>query len=225
MRRGLFGFVVAVAALGFSLFIFVSTVRKNTTCANTASCKKSLSFLVENDAAGFFGGQAVAPPKVDLTQNVLPAEVSSAPAGEKHIYIDLTNQTLTAYEGDKIFMQTYISSGKWFPTPTGEFTIWEKLRATRMAGGQGADYYNLPNVPYVMYFSGSGVSSGRGFGIHGTYWHDNFGHPMSHGCVNMRTIDAEKLYYWADPQTTGNATLAGAGNGGTKITIYGQAPR
>jgi hypothetical protein len=224
MRRNFIGFVLAFAALLISSFIIIESIRQNSVCANTGSCRKSLSLLVENDAAGVFGGVAVTPPKVDLTQNVLPAEVSNVPAGEKHIYIDLTNQTLTAYEGDKIFMQTYISSGKWFPTPTGEFTIWEKLRATRMTGGQGADYYDLPNVPYVMFFSGSGVSPGRGFGLHGTYWHDNFGHPMSHGCVNMRTIDAEKLYSWVNPPTVGGTTLAGSSNPGTKITIYGQAP-
>lgn len=144
--------------------------------------------------------------------------------GEKHIYIDLDIQTLSAYQGDTLFMQVPISSGKWFPTPTGDFTIWEKVRATKMSGGEGADYYYLPNVPYVMFFSGSGVSAGRGFSLHGTYWHNNFGHPMSHGCVNMRTVDAEKLYYWADPATNGNVIVAGSGNPGTKITIYGKAP-
>jgi hypothetical protein len=93
-----------------------------------------------------------------------------------------------------------------------------------MTGGEGADYYDLPNVPYVMFFGGGNVPDGSGFGLHGTYWHDNFGHPMSHGCVNMRTIDAEKLYDWVDPPTNGNTTISGTGNPGTTITIYGQAP-
>jgi lipoprotein-anchoring transpeptidase ErfK/SrfK len=145
-------------------------------------------------------------------------------SGEKHIYVDLSTQTLTAYQGDTVFMQVPVSSGKWFPTPTGDFTIWEKIRATKMSGGQGADYYYLPNVPFVMFFSGSGVSAGRGFSLHGTYWHNNFGHPMSHGCVNMRTVDAEKLYYWVNPAASGNVTLSTADNPGTKITIYGKAP-
>jgi len=63
-----------------------------------------------------------------------------------------------------------------------------------------------------MFFSGPGVSAGAGFSLHGTYWHNNFGHPMSHGCVNMRTVDAQKLYGWV-----------GDNDPGTKITIYGQA--
>lgn len=66
-----------------------------------------------------------------------------------------------------------------------------------MAGGQGADYYNLPNVPYVMYYY-------RDFGLHGAYWHNNFGHTMSHGCVNMRQIDAKVIFEWADGPSGGS---------------------
>ena len=58
--------------------------------------------------------------------------------------------------------------------------------------------YDLPGVPYVMYFYGGGIAKSRGYGIHGTYWHNNFGHPMSHGCVNMPTAEAEWAYYWSD---------------------------
>ncbi len=88
-------------------------------------------------------------------------------------------------------MDTFIASGKWDPTPVGNFHIWEKLVSTTMAGGSGADAYNLPNVPYVMYFY-------QDYGLHGAYWHNNFGHPMSHGCVNERIVDAKALYEWAD---------------------------
>lgn len=170
-----------------------------------------MSLKVENDAPGVFNGQAVIPPKVDLAKKEPVTKVlgEATATGEKHIYVDLGSQTLTAYQGDTLFMTAPVSTGKWFPTPDGDFTIWEKIRATRMAGGSGADYYNLPNVPYVMFFSGSGVAAGRGFSLHGAYWHDNFGHPMSHGCVNMRIVDAQRLYYWADLTTT-------------KITIYGE---
>lgn len=172
----------------------------------------SFSLKVENGVKGVFYGQEVMPPAIDLaaakpTDNILG---ETDPTEEKHIYVDLANQTLTAYEGDKIFLKTLVSTGKWGKTPTGEFTIWSKFRATRMSGGQGNDYYNLPNVPYVMFFSGPGIAASRGFALHGTYWHNNFGHPMSHGCVNMRTVDAEKLFYWADINY--------------QITIYGQAP-
>ena len=121
-------------------------------------------------------------------------------------------------------MEAYIASGKWFPTPTGDFTIWTKLRATRMSGGQGADYYDLPNVPYVMFFESKDVGRSLGFSLHGAYWHNNFGHAMSHGCVNMRIVDAQKLYDWANPFTEGNTTYTSDKNPGTKITIYGEAP-
>ena len=95
-----------------------------------------------------------------------------------------------------------------------------------MEGGSSAigTYYYLPNVPYVMFFYNDEVSKGRGFSLHGTYWHNNFGHPMSHGCVNLRVEDAEKLYYWTNPPLKGNTTYADNDNPGTQITIYGNPP-
>lgn len=208
--------ILAVSAifLGLSAFILQKSVAPY--CANSISCKDSFNLKVENGVAGTFMGQVVTPPKIDLaakpSKNVLGEATGT---GDKHIYVDLTNQTLTAEQGNSIFMQVPISSGKWHPTPTGDFTIWEKIQATRMSGGSGADAYDLPNVPWVMFFGGSGVSDGSGFSFHGTYWHNNFGHPMSHGCVNMRIVDAEKLYFWADPRSNPSPT---------KITIYGTAP-
>ncbi len=179
-------------------------------CANTLSCEESLSEKVENGAVGIFNGQEVIPPAIDLATRPLAMNVLGDVSGQKRIDIDLATQTLTAYQDDDVFLKTLVSTGKWSRTPTGEFTIWTKFRATRMSGGQGNDYYNLPNVPFVMFFYNDQIARGRGFSLHGTYWHNNFGHPMSHGCVNMRTVDAEKIYYWAD--------------GSTKINIYGQAP-
>lgn len=85
-------------------------------------------------------------------------------------------------------------------------------------------YYNLPNVPYTMYFYNKEIPKTRGFGIHGAYWHTNFGHPMSHGCVNVDPVDAEKLYYWADPPSTKYTTYSDKNNPGTKIVIHGTAP-
>ncbi len=215
--------IFAVLALGF-LIIFWSINRPF--CANSGNCKESMELKVENGTAGVFNNRKVIPPQIDLAQKEPPTKVlgDATISGEKRIYVDLTHQTLTAYQGDTLFMQVLVSTGKWFPTPTGDFTIWEKLRATRMSGGQGADYYNLPNVPYVMFFSNDQVAAGRGFSLHGTYWHNNFGHPMSHGCVNMRIVDAQKLYNWVNPVTTGSVTAATTGDPGTKITIYGQAP-
>ena len=191
-------------------------------CANPGSCTALPTLSVENGAVGTFANQPVAAPQIELAkgpgpENVLGEETGE---GEKRIYVDLEKQLLSAYQGDKLFMQTLVSTGKWGRTPPGEYTIWVKMRATRMSGGQGNDYYNLPNVPYVMFFANSKVPKISGFALHGAYWHNNFGHPMSHGCVNMRQIDAEKLYNWASPTTKGSITYVDADNGGTRITIY-----
>ncbi len=114
----------------------------------------------------------------------------------KWVEINLSEQKLYMKEGTNTIASFLISSGKWAPTPTGNFAIWTKLRYTTMAGGNPAlgTYYNLPNVPYTMYFY-------QGYGIHGTYWHNNFGNPMSHGCVNMRTEEAGIVYNWAEVGT------------------------
>jgi lipoprotein-anchoring transpeptidase ErfK/SrfK len=130
-----------------------------------------------------------------------------------------------AYEGKKMVYDFLISSGLWGRTPTGKFKIWAKVRYQKMEGGFGPTYYNLPNVPYVMFFYNTEVSQSAGFSFHGTYWHDNFGHPMSHGCINMRTEDAALLYYWANPDLAGlESTYASEKNPGTTVEIYGQAP-
>lgn len=213
--------IVAIAVIVSLIYPLIA--KRQAPCANSLSCEESLKLKVENNAVGIFNNQKVTVPNIALG----PKDTASAVLGvkstelsEKHIYVNLKTQILTAYDGGKLFMQTPISSGKWFPTPTGEFTIWVKLRSTRMSGGEGADYYNLPNVPYVMFFSNSEVPTSSGFSLHGTYWHNNFGHPMSHGCVNMKTSDIAKLYEWATPVTDGLTTNATSDNPGTKITIF-----
>jgi lipoprotein-anchoring transpeptidase ErfK/SrfK len=114
--------------------------------------------------------------------------------GVRWIDVNLSQQMLYAYEGDTIVASFLVSTGVWqFPTVTGQFHIYVKYLYTLMAG----DGYYLPDVPYTMYFY-------KGYGIHGTYWHNNFGHPMSHGCVNMYTPDAEWMFYWASVGTLVN---------------------
>jgi lipoprotein-anchoring transpeptidase ErfK/SrfK len=104
----------------------------------------------------------------------------------KWIDVNLTKQKLTAYSGSKVINSSLMSSGvAGKRTPTGTFTIRDHIRSKLMTG---PGYY-LPNVPYVMHFYGSDA-------IHGTYWHHNFGHPMSHGCLNLPTSFAAWLYYW-----------------------------
>ncbi|OGH18074.1 MAG: hypothetical protein A3F31_04010 [Candidatus Levybacteria bacterium RIFCSPHIGHO2_12_FULL_38_12] len=171
-------------------------------CANSLTCVSDLSLKIENGSIGMFQGRKVTPPAIDLaldtSTNVLGV---SFPIGEKHIYVDLASQSLYAYQGKTRVLETYVSTGRWGKTPVGNFHIWQKLRATRMAGGAGDDAYDLPNVPYVMYFF-------RDFGLHGAYWHDNFGHTMSHGCVNLRQVDAQALFNWANGPTNGEKGTA-----------------
>jgi lipoprotein-anchoring transpeptidase ErfK/SrfK len=87
---------------------------------------------------------------------------------------------------------TYVSTGKEkFRTPTGSFTVNSKTPEQDMAGVIGGESYNVPKVPDVMYFTD------RGHALHGTYWHDNFGTPMSHGCINLPMDIADWMYAWA----------------------------
>jgi lipoprotein-anchoring transpeptidase ErfK/SrfK len=122
-----------------------------------------------------------------------PAAAASA-AGTRWIDVDLSTQTVVAYQGNSPVATFLVSTGvAAHPTVTGRYRIYVKYRYDDMTG---PGYY-LPNVPYVMYFY-------QGYSLHGTYWHHNFGHPMSHGCVNMRTSDAAWLYNWASIGTLVN---------------------
>jgi hypothetical protein len=123
-------------------------------CANSLTCQSDRKLQINNNAVGTFEGRKVIPPKISLASLNTQSNVLGATTvpGDKHIYVDLSTQRLYAYQGDSLVMDTFISSGKWDPTPVGNFHIWEKLVSTTMAGGSGADAYNLPNVPYVTYF-------------------------------------------------------------------------
>jgi len=196
-------------------FLYPRIITKKIPCANSISCKETPKFEVETNATGIYNNKPIIVPNIYLSQdeNVNPVLGVKTSRGEKHIYVNLSTQTLSAYEGKNLILQTPVSTGLWGKTPTGEFTIWTKFRSTRMSGGSGADYYDLPNIPYVMFFYGDNAPASSGFSLHGTYWHNNFGHTMSHGCVNMKTTDAGKIFEWADAPANGNK--------GTKITIYG----
>ncbi|HLY26278.1 MAG TPA: L,D-transpeptidase [Aggregatilineales bacterium] len=109
------------------------------------------------------------------------------------IAVDLYDQVLTAYDGDKMIYTTLVSTGIAKPgmgTNHGLFRIWGRFRASDMSGDMGGpDAYNLPQVPYVMFFDGA-------ISLHGTYWHDGFGYRHSHGCVNLSIADAHWIYDW-----------------------------
>jgi len=218
--------LAVILALIFALFL--PKFARSEPCANAISCIKDLSGAYEEGATGIFLGRNVSVPKYIASSNEERAVLGDTTNNEsKHIYVDLTNQRLYAYEGKKMVFNFPVSTGKWYPTPTGDFRIWVKLRYTRMSGGDSSigTYYNLPNVPFVMFFYNNEISKTRGFALHGAYWHNNFGHPMSHGCVNMRTEDVEKLYSWANPVSTSNTTYATSNDQGTLVTIYGVTPK
>lgn len=150
-------------------------------------------------------------------------QVLGEATGEKWIEVDLSEQKIKAWQGGNLFLESLVSTGlPWWPTPTGEFRIWTKLRSTKMEGGSGKYYYYLPNVPYTMFFENEKVPGWRGFGLHGTYWHDDFGTPRSHGCVNLPTPIAERLYYWVGPNLGDRSwsVRSSANNPGTRIVIH-----
>jgi len=120
---------------------------------------------------------------------VWPSQPAPAAGGHggRWIDVDLGAQQLIAYEGDTSVRRTLVSTGlPRTPTLVGQYRIYAKYASASMTG---PGYY-LPNVPYVMYYD-------RGYSLHGTYWHANFGSPMSHGCINLPTAEARWLYSWA----------------------------
>jgi LysM repeat protein len=113
-------------------------------------------------------------------------------SGEKWIDIDIGDQVLTAYQGDTAVRFFIISSGSArYPTVTGSFRTYARTELQDMSGGSQAagDYYFQADVPWVQYFF-------EDYAIHGAYWHNSFGTPIGHGCINMRVDDSRWLYEW-----------------------------
>lgn len=139
------------------------------------------------------------------------------PVGEKKwIRVDLSEQIVVAYEGNTPIRAFVVSTGlSGTPTVQGEFRIKMKVRSQTMSGGQGAYYYNLPNVQWVQYFYSE-------YAFHGTYWHNDFGRPKSHGCVNMTNADAKWLFDWAGPEWDGRTTWyrSSEENPGTLVIVH-----
>ncbi|GDX61895.1 hypothetical protein LBMAG33_2050 [Candidatus Levyibacteriota bacterium] len=210
-----------IIALIWRIFVYGFDFKNK--CANSISCIKDISGIFQIGKKNIFLSRSITSlPYVSNKNNIHTVLGNTTSIGEKHIFIDLDTQQLYAYE-DKIQVYAFpVSTGKWGKTPTGTFRIWIKIRNAHMEGGSGDDYYNLYNVPYTMFFSNENVDASLGFSIHGAYWHNNFGYPMSHGCINLRPEDAEKIYGWADPPTRGISTHSTTKNKGTLITIYGE---
>lgn len=128
-----------------------------------------------------------------ITENAIALKIDSLKRSNKHwIEIDLSEQHLFAWLGKNKTFSAVVSTGKaGTPTYPGVYTIQRKYPLDRM---RGADY-DVPNVPNVLYFD-------RGYALHGADWHNSFGTPVSHGCVNLPLGNAQWLFNWAEVGTT-----------------------
>ena len=135
-------------------------------------------------------------------------------AEKKRVVVDLSEQALSAFEGKAEVFRAKISSGALFfgedgktltsGTPGGDHIIWQKRVARHMQGGTRESGYDLPGVGWVAYFASNGAA------LHSTFWHNDFGTPKSHGCLNCRPEDAKWLFRWtapAVPYEPGNITV------------------
>jgi hypothetical protein len=145
--------------------------------------------------------------------------------GEKWIDVNLTRKTMVAFEGDKPVFGALVAPGKRskdkekdHATVQGTFRIREKHIAVTMDGdGKAASDlpYSIEDVPYVEYFEGS-------YALHAAFWHNNFGHEMSHGCVNLSPLDAKKLFFWTEPKLPRgwHAVWSTPENRGTLVVVH-----
>lgn len=151
---------------------------------------------------------------------------TASDGAEKWIEIDLSDLKLSAWEGNRKVYEFSISTGRpGYKTPTGEFRVWSKVRSQRYKGGTlgTSSYYNLPNVPYSLFFGGGDVSNWKGYAIHGAYWHNDFGiKNRSSGCVNVKPEEAGLLYTWAGPAMPEGVGVINAteDNPGVRVVIH-----
>jgi lipoprotein-anchoring transpeptidase ErfK/SrfK len=118
----------------------------------------------------------------------------SSDRADKKIVVDLANQEMTCYEGETPILSARTSTGFGVHrTPRGEHGVLRKSHTSYMIGGAGADYYNLPGVSFPTYFTLSAIA------VHGTYWHNDYGRPRSHGCVNVLPDAAQFVFRWTSP--------------------------
>ena len=164
--------------------------------------------------------------------DVLVVQPSAPPEqvgeGERWIDVDLTHQVLVGYEWKQPRYVTLVSTGRTrtpspelnYRTPKGLHRIRGKhLTATMDDDEPGEPPYSLEDVPYVMYFRGA-------YAFHSAFWHDRFGRPRSHGCINLAPLDAKWLYNWAGPDLpeTWHGGSATEENPGTWVYVHGDTP-
>ncbi|MEK7112388.1 MAG: L,D-transpeptidase [Patescibacteria group bacterium] len=203
-------FVIAVILLILAASSFKIT-NKKVVSANSCGVPSLSEVYNPEEKVAVFEGQEISVPLLATDETKTP--ILGVSDAERWIEVDLSEQKIRAWEGNSLYLESLVSTGlPWWPTPTGEFRIWTKFRATKMEGGSGRYYYYLPNVPYVMYFENATVPGYRGYGLHGTYWHNAFGTQRSHGCVNLPTPIAQQLFYWVSSKNEGAQ--------GTRIVIH-----
>jgi lipoprotein-anchoring transpeptidase ErfK/SrfK len=144
--------------------------------------------------------------------------------GEKWIDINVTRQVLVAYEGTKPVYATLVSTGeaglddptKTRATKRGIFRIHTKYLTATMDSRVVGEEFELRDVPYVQYFT-------EGYALHAAYWHDVFGQPKSHGCINLAPEDARRLFFWTGPDVPPGwhgASAGGNGKTGTVVFVH-----
>jgi len=137
---------------------------------------------------------------------------------DKRIEVDLPDQLLKAYEGNRLVYATRVATGGrlrsgTYTTPEGEYITYHKRPTRHMAAGDLASSgFDLPGVPWVTYIKENGTS------FHGTYWHNDYGRPRSHGCINMTPQAAKWLYRWTMPSVPPDKELV-YGSVGTRVEI------
>ncbi|RME07719.1 MAG: murein L,D-transpeptidase [Anaerolineae bacterium] len=142
---------------------------------------------------------------------------------DKRIEVNVgwNEQMLSCYEGNTEVYFCRVSSGvgenatPTTPVVSPGFMIWRKLFSLHMGGSTAAGSWDVPAVAWTTLFQGDGVA------IHSTYWHNNYGEPMSHGCVNVSPEDAKWIFRWTNPQVpfvTGDVTISGSG--GTRVIVH-----
>jgi hypothetical protein len=141
--------------------------------------------------------------------------------GERWIDVNITKQVLVAYEGEKPVFATLVSTGEAgladhegsTATKKGIFRIHTKFASTTMDSDAVGEEFELRDVPYVQYFE-------DGYALHGAYWHDRFGQPKSHGCINLTPEDARRLFFWTEPPVPPGWHGAAKSLTGTTVFIH-----
>jgi hypothetical protein len=170
-----------------------------------------------NERYGSYGDILWAP--ADAFRTLASEEIAPIrpEVADKRVVVNVAYQTLSCLEGQEEVYFARVSTGilsEDFTTPIGEYPIWRKLVSVHMSGGTTGGGWDLPGVAWTSLFVGSGVA------IHSTYWHNNFGEPMSHGCVNAQPEDAKWIFRWTQPivpYEPGDVTVQMPG--GTRVQV------